>query len=449
MGKVGSRAGDERSRVPVAPLFSLAQQTIARYTEIMGVHRGKIPTDEGSAPPPISGRAGVPGGPFRMSFDGERRSGIAKRIWHSTRAAAAFLSASLPLTGWGDGIRLDRDDAAHDAVVEVVAYQDHGHGIVRMTGTGFFINPHGQLITNRHLLSRAVFCGVLGRGAEPLRVDRVLAEAGDLVLVQIALPAGEKARSLQLRRRPPVPGEAIRVEGYPLGVGPATAEGRVVGFRHKPYHGSLSFEIDAPTFSGNSGGPVLDEAGEVVGVTTFRSLEGPTRFGGALCPRVLMDESRIVDLPFLDWARRSPGGNGASGPASKGWRALQEGETRLARSYFLSALRNQSRSALLNQGLAETLLESGKPEEAASALCAAIEQRPKDFLARLRLATVYRRLGRPEMAAAQEAIGRRLEGAIFSRIETEVAAHEQSGLPGFWQKARFILQGPAEAGTAD
>lgn len=382
--------------------------------------------------------------PLSSAIDIEKRIGIGRRIWRGVHPAAVFLSAMLPLAGWADGIRFDRDDRRNEAIVQVIAYQDNGHGIVRMTGTGFFVNPRGQLITNRHLLFRAVFCAVIGRGAEPLRVDRVLAEAGDLVLVQIALPTGMKTGALQLRQSRPIPGERIRVEGYPLGVGLTDASGRVVGFRQIPYHGALSFEIDAPTFSGNSGGPVLDESGQVVGVSTFRSLEGPSKLGGALCPHALMEESRMVDLPFATWSRRTGGRKGAADPAAKAWRALQRGEIPLARLYFLTALRNQPRRALLHQGLAEALLESGRPKEAALSLCAAVEERPKDFLAHLRLASVYRRLGKPELATVQEAIGRRIEGAIFSRIETDVAAREQDGLPGLWQKAKFILQGPAE-----
>ncbi|MDD2676010.1 MAG: hypothetical protein PHP75_00865, partial [Methylacidiphilaceae bacterium] len=65
----------------------------------------------------------------------------------------------------------------------------------------------------------------------------------------------------------------------------------------------------------------------------------------------------------------------------------------------------------------------------------------------LRLASVYQRLGRPELAAAQETNGQRIEWTIYSRIETEVAAREETGLPGLWQKARFIFQGPAESRT--
>ncbi|MGD9896741.1 MAG: trypsin-like peptidase domain-containing protein [Candidatus Methylacidiphilaceae bacterium] len=372
---------------------------------------------------------------------------IGERVRAGLLAAGAFLSASLPISVSADGIRIDRKEGSNEAIVQVVAYQDNGRGIVRTIGTGFFVNPHGQLITNRHLLSQAVFCAVLGHGAEPLRVDRVLAEAGDLVLVQIALPPGVRMRALQLRKGPPIPGEPIRIEGYPLGVGPATAFGRVIGFRQRRYYGAPSFEVDAPTFAGNSGGPVLDADGQVVGVSTFRSLEGPSRLGGALCPHVLMEESRIVDLPFADWSRRTRGGRGAVSLAAKGWRALQSGEVRSARRYFLTALRDQTRSSLLHQGLAEALLEGGSPRKAASALCAAIEERPKDFLAHLRLASVYRRLGRWDSAAAQEFISRRIESTIFSRIETEVAAREEKGLPGLWQKARFILQGPAESET--
>jgi hypothetical protein len=375
-------------------------------------------------------------------------AGNTRRNHKAAQAVAAFLLMSLPMAGLADSIRLDRDDPPNEAIVRVVAYQqDHDRGMVRITGTGFFVNSHGQLITNRHLLSRAVFCSVLVHGVEPFRVDRILAEAGDLLLVQIGLPPGVKVGSLQLRKSPPVPGEPIRIQGYPLGIGPTTATGKVIGFRQHPYHGSLSFDVDVPTFSGNSGGPVLDEKGEVVGVSTFRSLEGPSRLGGALCPYILMGESRVVDLAFEDWSRQTRGGRGAVGLAAKGWRALQRREIPSARVYFLSALRNQSRAPLVYQGLAEALLESGRPEEAASALSTAIEERPKDFLAHLRLASVYQRLGRPELAAAQEAIGRRIEWAIYSRIETEVAAREETGLPGLWQKARFIFQGPAESRT--
>ncbi|VVM05309.1 Periplasmic pH-dependent serine endoprotease DegQ [Methylacidimicrobium cyclopophantes] len=375
------------------------------------------------------------------------KNGAAEKLRRISRVAVPALSALLaflPPAGSADGIRIDRNERPNEAIVRVISYQEDGPGIVRMTGTGFFVNAHGQLITNRHLLSRALFCAVLGPDEEPLRVERVLAEAGDLVLVQIALPSGGKVGALPLRKSPPVPGEPIRIEGYPLGIGPTTSSGKVVGFRQRPYQGSRSFEVDAPIFVGNSGGPVLDDRGQVVGVSTFRLREGQNPFGGALCPHVLMEESRIVDLPFADWSRRTRGGTRVAGAAAKGWRALQRGEIQSARHFFLSALRNQPRAPLLNQGLAEALLESGRPKEAALALSTAIEERPKDFLAHLRLASVYRRLGKAESAAAEDAISRRIEGAIFLRIRTEVAAREQAGLPGLWQKARFILQGPAE-----
>ncbi|MDD4932745.1 MAG: trypsin-like peptidase domain-containing protein [Methylacidiphilaceae bacterium] len=372
------------------------------------------------------------------------RNEVAKDMGRKARAFAALMLGSLPMVGLADGIHLDRAEQPNEAIVRVIAYQDHGRGIVRMTGTGFFVNPHGQLVTNRHLLAQAVFCSVLDGEGEPFRVDRILAEVGDLLLVQIHLPPGLKMRTLPIRNSPPVPGEAIRIQGYPLGIGPTTASGRVVGFRQRPYHGAPSFDVDVPTFPGNSGGPVLDQNGQVVGVSTFRSLEGSIGLGGALCPHLLMEESRVVDLSFEDWSRGARGGRGVVGQAAKGWRALQRGQVRSARVFFLSALRNQPRAPLLYQGLAEALWESGRAEEAASALSRAIEERPKDFLAHLRLASVYRQMGRPESGAAQEAIGRRIEWAIYSRIETEVAAREQTGLPGLWQKARFILQGPAE-----
>ena len=61
------------------------------------------------------------------------------------------------------------------------------------------------------------------------------------------------------------PGAEVFVLGYPLGIANVISRG-IVGAVEDKY-----FLFDAPISSGNSGGPVVNRAGEVIGVATMGS----------------------------------------------------------------------------------------------------------------------------------------------------------------------------------
>lgn len=133
-------------------------------------------------------------------------------------------------------------------------------------GSGFVL-PGDLVVTNRHVVAEPREVTVNTWDGRSLRADvSGIAVDSDLAILQLAgdidLPVAE------LREEPVEAAEPIIVVGYPGG-GPATiTTGEVVSL----VEGELLDEpadvirVDAEIRQGNSGGPLLDEEGRVIGV---------------------------------------------------------------------------------------------------------------------------------------------------------------------------------------
>lgn len=159
------------------------------------------------------------------------------------------------------------------AVVALVTYDAKGNAL--MTGSGFFVRP-GQVVTNLHVLdgARRVEVKTLdGKGriypaAGALAVD----EEGDLALLQVEMPS-ERAHSTDLTAALPDEGEQIFVIGNPLRLEGSVADGIVSAVREVPNLGRI-IQITAPISHGNSGSPVFNMHGQVIGVVTVKVTNG-------------------------------------------------------------------------------------------------------------------------------------------------------------------------------
>jgi serine protease Do len=136
------------------------------------------------------------------------------------------------------------------------------------TGTGFFINDRGQVITAAHVVHD---CPVAEIKADGKSTDaKVVAESLllDLAVIQSGSPA---AHFIPLRIGTSFDlGEAVTNVGFPLeGVlagSPNLTRGNVSS--RAALAGSLGqFQFSAPVQPGSSGGPVVSETGELLGVT--------------------------------------------------------------------------------------------------------------------------------------------------------------------------------------
>ena len=153
---------------------------------------------------------------------------------------------------------------ALDATVLLVMVDANGE--VLSAGSGFFVQAN-QIATNFHVID-----GSTGGEAKPVgrnvvySVERISAvdEKHDLAILQVSAPAIEP---LSLGDSDSVAvGETIYVTGNPLGVLEGTfSDGIISAIRE--LNAKTLFQVTAPIAEGNSGGPVLNAEGEVIGVS--------------------------------------------------------------------------------------------------------------------------------------------------------------------------------------
>jgi S1-C subfamily serine protease len=138
-------------------------------------------------------------------------------------------------------------------------------------GSGFFVKLEGKrwILTNRHVVDGAEEVSIAPQGKNPTRAQSYKISP-DLDLAVIECPADLDAQPLPLAKQQVNPGAEVFVLGFPLGLANVISRG-IVGAIEDNY-----FLFDAPISSGNSGGPVVDRAGEVIGVATMgsRSVDG-------------------------------------------------------------------------------------------------------------------------------------------------------------------------------
>jgi serine protease Do len=150
-----------------------------------------------------------------------------------------------------------------EKVKETVVGVAHDEG----SGTGFFLDKSGLIVTNRHVvgLKSESIISLYGNKEVPGRVVRAFRHV-DLAFVKVDESPSKWAA---LADSSPVSvGQYVYAIGYPRGLpntlteGLVSAVGRYINGRH-------FIQTDAAINPGNSGGPLFNEHGEVVGVNTM------------------------------------------------------------------------------------------------------------------------------------------------------------------------------------
>jgi len=144
------------------------------------------------------------------------------------------------------------------------------------TGTGFVIDRAGHIVTNQHIVAgRGTTTVQFAAGEEPVRATVVERDAStDLAIVRVAPRRVARLRPLALGDSDAVEvGDTAIAIGNPLGlqrsltVGVVSAVGRTIS---APDGSKIrdAVQTDAPINPGNSGCPLLDGAGRVIGVVS-------------------------------------------------------------------------------------------------------------------------------------------------------------------------------------
>jgi S1-C subfamily serine protease len=136
------------------------------------------------------------------------------------------------------------------------------------SGTGFFITKDGYMVSNHHVVENAVIVRILRKGelleAKVIKTD----PANDLALLKVQVPSDVTPLPIGSSRAVRL-GDPVITVGFPRpgiqGQEPKLTKGDISslsGVRDTPHE----FQISNPIQPGNSGGALVDQSGNVVGV---------------------------------------------------------------------------------------------------------------------------------------------------------------------------------------
>jgi serine protease Do len=196
----------------------------------------------------------------------------------------------------------------------------------RGTGTGFLIDADGYILTNDHVVQQSERLTVRLKDGRSLRARRIGSDPDtDVALIKVdapgPLPFAPLGNSDRLRV-----GEWVLAIGNPLAYEHTVTVGVVSFIGRKLFNSSLDryIQTDAAINFGNSGGPLIDSRGDVVGINAAISYRA-SNIGFA----VPINQARAI-LPQLRQGRVTRGYIGLS---------LRDMDERLQRSL---KLRNSS-----------------------------------------------------------------------------------------------------------
>jgi|CXWL01.1.fsa_nt_gi S1-C subfamily serine protease len=168
-------------------------------------------------------------------------------------------------------------EAVRGSIVRVRAFMDGPDGgeIEGSVGTGVVILDNGTILTNIHVVAGAKRISLtFETGMESnAHVTGTRPEDDLAVLKAEAIPDDLQAATLQSTSGLS-PGDHVTAVGFPFGIGPSVSSGVVSGLKreYRSPEGKRILtnliQFDAAANPGNSGGPLLNASGEVVGIVT-------------------------------------------------------------------------------------------------------------------------------------------------------------------------------------
>lgn len=184
------------------------------------------------------------------------------QIWH----AMVLLGIGLMLAP--NAYALTPDKIAERAIQSVVLIKTQS-GL----GTGFVVSSDGLIATNLHVIGQSRQATVvMADGREYHEIEVINHDdVHDLLLLRvhakhlIPLTLGDSAKVKV--------GERVVAIGHPLGLGNTVSDGLVSAVR-KINPKLTVLQVSAPISRGSSGGPLFNEAGEVIGISTLIVTQG-------------------------------------------------------------------------------------------------------------------------------------------------------------------------------
>jgi len=158
----------------------------------------------------------------------------------------------------------------------------------RATGSGFAVDQQGHVVTNAHVVEGASDVSLVLSNGNSLDAEIIGIDTNnDLAVLQVsAAAAGSGLRALTLGRSSELRvGDPVLAVGSPLGLEGTVTAGIVSAVNRQARFGDngnrqTAIQTDAAINPGNSGGPLVNAAGQVVGVNTAIATLGSSSASG-------------------------------------------------------------------------------------------------------------------------------------------------------------------------
>ncbi len=172
-------------------------------------------------------------------------------------------------------------------------------------GSGFIIDPSGIIVTNRHVIERAKDILVILHDNTLLRAT-VLARASEVDIAVLKVTPDSPLPAVRFGDSDTVQvADPVLAIGNPLGLGGSVTQGIVSALnrdiRDTPFDDYI--QTDAAINHGNSGGPLFNEHGEVIGMNT--AIISPNATSGSIGLGFAIPSN---DVKYVVDALRSPSG---------------------------------------------------------------------------------------------------------------------------------------------
>lgn len=154
------------------------------------------------------------------------------------------------------------------SVVEITGTSMYGTS----TGTGFFYDAKGTVVTNYHVIEDCNSATIELNSGKSYEVTKVLGYSAerDIAILQTecSISAPLTVRNTEVKT-----GETVYAIGSSLGLTGSLSDG-IISSANREIDGLNYIQTTAPISHGNSGGPLIDEKGQVIGITTAYFSEG-------------------------------------------------------------------------------------------------------------------------------------------------------------------------------
>lgn len=190
-------------------------------------------------------------------------------------------------------------------------------------GSGVVISPDGYIVTNAHVVQRAQIIKINFPDKSIYKAHVISSDLGsDLAIIKIDPKAGLALPYLPLGRSDDIMiGETVIAIGNPLGLANTVSTGVISALnRTLTFSGGVKYagliQTDAPINQGNSGGPLLNIKGELIGINT--AIRPDAQNIGFAIPIDILTEKLPALLDFERLNRVLFGASVAQRPAKAG-----------------------------------------------------------------------------------------------------------------------------------